>query len=89
MKWTLRKIIRSTDIKLLRFAANIVNIFNRLSKIVIIAKLNLLGIFVVFAIYLMINTRKNKYFIAMDAEYVESEEEITFFIVMFVIAVWG
>jgi hypothetical protein len=55
----------------LRYAANIVNIFNRLSKIAIIVKLSSQDIFVVFAIYLMTNIKKNKYFIVMDAAYAE------------------
>ena len=87
MKWILRKIIKSTDTKQLRYAANIVNIFNRLSKIVIIVKLNLQDIFVVFAIYSMTNIKKNKYFIVMDVAFAEWEEEKIFSIAMFVIVV--
>jgi hypothetical protein len=54
---------------------------------VIIAKLNLLGIFAIYATFLMINIKKKKYFIVMDVEFVELEEEKTSFIVMFVAAV--
>ena len=87
MRWTPKKITKSTVIKQQRFAANIVNMYNLQSKIVIIAKLNLLGIFVIYAIYSMTNIKKNKYFIVMDVEFVELEEEKTSFIVMFVAAV--
>ena len=87
MRWTPKKIIKSTVIKQQRFAANIVNIYKLQSKIVIIAKLNLLGIFVIYAIYSMTNIKKNKYFIVMDVEFVELVEEKTSIIVMSVAAV--
>ena len=88
MKWILRKIIKLIVIKLSKFVAEIVKIYNLQKKIVINVKLNLLGIFVVFVIYLMIITKQNKYFIVMVVEFVEQGEEITSSIVIYAVAVF-
>ncbi len=56
--------------------------YNNLSKIVKNVKFNLLPIFAMFVIYLIINGKKNKFFIVKVVAFVGLEEEKISFIVI-------
>ena len=81
MRWTPKRIIKSTGRLSKKSNAMNVKLFKSLRKIVKSVKLSLQATFVKYVSFLTMTGSAKRFFIVMDVAYVVLEEEKTFFIV--------